>query len=296
MIHDEILHKWINKTISAEELEKFKQRPEYEELVQLYGRTDDLQAPTFDANEMLADILATEKKEVVSEKPQAKVVAFPNWAKLAIAAALIGLVTLFFFPFDNDVEITTAKDKTQEIILPDGSEITLFGNSHITYYEKKWQEKREVVLAGEAIFEVEKGVPFTVFTHWGTIEVLGTVFKVGSRSQNFAVLCKEGEVAISLTDKDIYEKISGGESVNLTPTETLINKKNLTKFKNVNLNSILREIETQFEVKIEKENVNLEQRLTGSFQHQDLEKALKTTIGTMSDVNYKIQGKKVIIK
>lgn len=294
MIHDEILHKWINKTISTEELEQFRQRPEYEELVQLYDRTDDLQPPTFDTNEMLANILAAEKKEVVAEKPQTKVVAFPNWAKLAIAAALIGLVALFFFPFNNEVEIITAKEKTQEITLPDGSEITLFGNSFISYQGKNWQEKREVELVGEAKFDVEEGVPFSVITTMGNVNVLGTIFTVDTRNQELSVECNEGRVAVSSPDEKFLEMIAPNESVRMTAIEMMVKKRNLTTFKNVDLHHIIKEISSKFDdVKFDVKQADLTVRLNGNFQHENLEKALKTAIGS---INYTVKGKTVILK
>lgn len=292
MIHDEILHKWINKTISAEELKKFIQRPEYEELVQLYDHTDNLQTPTFDANEMLADILAVEKKEVVAEKPQAKVVAFPNWAKLAVAAALIGLVALFFLPFNNsNVEIATVTDETQEINLPDASNITLYGDSRVVYNEKNWKEKREVKLTGKAAFDVEKGVPFTVITDLGNVDVLGTTFTVDTRNQIFKVECSEGRVAVS--NGKFKEEIIADDSVKMTAIEMLAKKKNLTKFKNVELSDILKEIESKFDVTFDVKNADLTKRLTGNFHYENLEKALKTSIGS---IDYEVKGKTVILK
>jgi len=269
----------------------------YKELLQLYDRTEDIQPPTFDANEMLANILATDKKEVVVEKPQAKVVGFPNWAKLAVAAALVGLVALFFFPFNDREGIATGAHEEHKIILADGSTIVLNNNSHLVYDEKNWQEKREVKLTGIADFEVKKGLPFTVMTDMGTVEVLGTVFTVVAKKDNFGVICREGRVAVSSTDGSVYEELSAEETINIRSTFLLITKKDLTKFKNVDLGYILGRIESKFGVTLEIENEDLTQRrLTGSFQYEDLEKALKTTIGTMSDVSYEIQGEKVIVK
>jgi len=43
MINDELLHKWINGTLAGKELSEFKQRPEYEELLLLYNKTDFLE-------------------------------------------------------------------------------------------------------------------------------------------------------------------------------------------------------------------------------------------------------------
>jgi len=100
MIQDELLHKWINNTLSVEELAEFKERPEYEELVEVYQNTDGLAAPAFDANTMLKEILATPKKDSATEtetesvtkvevEEEAKVVGLSNWLKLAVAASVL---------------------------------------------------------------------------------------------------------------------------------------------------------------------------------------------------------------
>lgn len=296
MIHDETLHKWINKTISAEELEEFKQRPEYEELLQLYDRTEDIEPPTFDANEMLANILATDKKEVVKEKPPAKVVAFPNWAKLAVAAALIGLIALFFLPFNNNsgVEIATKADERQKIDLPDGSNITLFGDSRIVYNEQNWQKKREVHLTGKATFEVEKNAPlFGVVTAVGSVMVLGTTFTVDAHNEVLKVACSEGRVAVTSSKGTFLEMITANESVQMTAIEMMAKKENLTKFGNTELSRIVEEIEREYDVTFDMKNVDMTERLTGGFQYKDLENALKTAF---VGLEYETQGKKVILQ
>jgi len=95
----------------------------------------------------------------------------------------------------------------------------------------------------------------------------------------------------------LHEELSDGEAINIRSTFLLITKNDLTKFKNVSLGYILGRIESKFGMALEVENEDLTQRrLTGSFQYEDLEKALKTTIGTMSDVSYEIQGESVIIR
>ena len=73
---------------------------------------------------------------------------------------------------------------SSEILLPDGSAVTLNANSKLQYYT---HSARKVWLEGEAFFEVKKipetAEPFQVVTNDLTITVLGTTFNVNSRNE-----------------------------------------------------------------------------------------------------------------
>ena len=85
----------------------------------------------------------------------------------------------------NHVQLTDHNNlphpsKTKEI-LPDGTQVWLNGNSHISYHEDFGKNnKREVVLIGEAFFDVthNKHVPFIVHAKSINITVKGTAFNV----------------------------------------------------------------------------------------------------------------------
>lgn len=89
---------------------------------------------------------------------------------------------------------------SKKISLSDGSEITLFPNSKISFPEKFLIEKREVYLSGQAFFHVSKDPkrPFLVYANSLVTKVLGTSFTINAQNQALktTVEVKEGKVSV----------------------------------------------------------------------------------------------------
>ena len=100
----------------------------------------------------------------------------------------------------------TGFDERKEIVLPDGSHVTLNGNSTLQYFSD-WSagETRVVKLQGEAYFQVDKkketNTKFQVLTEDLTVEVLGTFFNVNTRQEATKVFLEKGKVKVKLEDK-----------------------------------------------------------------------------------------------
>lgn len=79
-------------------------------------------------------------------------------------------------------QVVYNKNGTQQILLPDHSEVWLNDNSRLTYPEVFSNQKRIVNLEGKAFFDVKKNIeqPFIVQTGEIEIEVTGTEFEIGS--------------------------------------------------------------------------------------------------------------------
>jgi hypothetical protein len=91
--------------------------------------------------------------------------------------------------------------KTKKI-LPDGTQVWLNGNSHISYQQDFGKNnKREVVLIGEAFFDVthNKHAPFIVHAKSINITVKGTAFKVRAypEDRNIETSLLRGVVEVS---------------------------------------------------------------------------------------------------
>lgn len=131
---------------------------------------------------------------------------------LRVAAGLAGVLLLggLLYRQLRPAEPTiyqTAFGKTQAVTLPDGSVVTIRGNSKLTV-QPDWekQEARVVNLDGEAFFQVKKQridggqpVKFQVRTPDLTVEVLGTQFNVSHRRNQTEVVLQEGRVQITET-------------------------------------------------------------------------------------------------
>lgn len=135
----------------------------------------------------------------------------PWWRSggLRMAAVLAGLLLLGgllwrSFQTDPPVAYHTNFGKTQTMSLPDGSVVTLNGNSTLTLSPDWNDETRLVTLDGEAFFSVAKHkdpagqpVKFRVNTPDLTVEVLGTQFNVSRRHDQTEVVLQEGRVQVT---------------------------------------------------------------------------------------------------
>ena len=130
---------------------------------------------------------------------------------LKVAAVFAGFLMLsigawWYLNQEDTITYATAYGETNTIALPDGSQVTLNGNSEL-HYLAGWetQPSREVWLKGEAFFEVEKIantsqdeglVKFIVHTSSLDIEVVGTSFNVNDRRNATTVVLEEGKVKL----------------------------------------------------------------------------------------------------
>ena len=302
MTNDELLHKWVDGTISQEELAVFKQRPEYEELTLIYRLTNDIDAPQFDENKALSAILST-PKGVESTPKEAKVVSFRSYFKYAAAAAILFVGAWFLLNTNTNRSYATANAKTLEGMLPDGSAFAMNAGSLITFDEKDWANNRTLDLQGEAFFTVKKGSNFTVNTGFGAVKVLGTKFNVNARENELRVQCKEGkvgiydprgvELAVITTQEAVWVK--DGELIErwaITEGQSDEWMRGISSFKNERLKTILEELERQYDVQINTEGIDANALLTTSFPHNDLEAALKLVLSP-SGIRWEISNQTI---
>ena len=96
------------------------------------------------------------------------------------------------------------------IELPDGSNVWLNAGTQMQYPVSFMEDKREIILDGEAYFDVARNekCPFIVHTHAMDIEVLGTKFNVEAyaKQQNFEASLIQGKIKIkSPSDNNISQ-------------------------------------------------------------------------------------------
>ncbi|KAA0988844.1 FecR family protein [Dyadobacter aurulentus] len=99
------------------------------------------------------------------------------------------------------IEVTNNQTNTKYIALPDGSSVRLSPKSKLSYPASFVKKEREVLLNGEAFFDVTKNPesPFKVFTSDVVTTVLGTSFTVKAFDQDkdVRVVVKTGKVTVS---------------------------------------------------------------------------------------------------
>jgi transmembrane sensor len=121
------------------------------------------------------------------------------------------------------------------IILSDGSKVTMFPYSKISFPEKFLVEKREIYLSGEASFEVSKDPkrPFLVYANELVTKVLGTSFTINAKDAALktTVEVKEGKVSV-FRQKDFTEtkdqKVLKSKGMVLTANQKMVYERETT--------------------------------------------------------------------
>lgn len=139
-----------------------------------------------------------------------------RWMTVAASVLLVIGMSWYFIPKKQKTSITSAEsvaitkrisNNTREkmmMTLSDGSTVDLLPNSTLSYPQNFNSLKRDVILNGEANFNIAKDVakPFSVYSNAVLITVLGTRFTVKSYEANNAtkVILHEGRVMIKIPD------------------------------------------------------------------------------------------------
>lgn len=116
------------------------------------------------------------------------------------------------------VELKTEKGTRLNKVLPDGTKVWLNGDSHLSYNTDFGQSKREIILVGEAFFDVAHNtrVPLTVHAKDVNILVTGTAFNVKSYSGNNKV-----ETALLRGSVEVSRQSQPEQVVKLKPNEKI---------------------------------------------------------------------------
>ncbi len=296
MEKDYILDKWLNQELTDAEMEAFRQREDYEELVALLENARSFKASHFSTVDSFDDFEASRMSRL-TKKPER------SWLKpmMRIAAVLVlGVSVLYFLSRDSYTEIGTLAGEKETVQLPDGSTIVVNALSTVRYDEENWKANRTIEMEGEAFFDVEKGSKFRVNTSTATVEVLGTEFNVKNRMKFFEVHCFEGSVQVR--NKDIDEVLKAGESLRISAealeraTHNLAIPgwtKDVSSFDRVPLSEVIAEIERQYNVEIELLGTDGNLLFTGVFVHSNLENALESVTAPM-DLEYRIENNQLV--
>jgi ferric-dicitrate binding protein FerR (iron transport regulator) len=195
--------------------------------------------------------------------------------------------------------------KRTQITLSDNSTIWLNSGSKLVYPVRFADNKREVYLDGEAIFEVapDKNHPFHVITHDMEVKVLGTVFDLCAYPDDSTVntVLERGSVEL------IYKRGSlfGAKKEKMTPgmlavydlaDETLVQKnvntKDYTSWKDgylvmekKSLGSIAKKLSRYYNVSIEIESTELaEETFSGYLDLRNSASQVLSLISEMMDI------------
>lgn len=239
--------------------------------------------------------------------------------RLAMAAsilllAVVGTVLVYYTQTNHASQVVLADaggGAAKEVILPDGSKVTLRQGSTLSY--DRDFVVRDVVLSGEAFFSVtrEEERPFSVTAGNGTVRVLGTKFNIKAMPESpVELFVEEGRVAFSPTMSKYDAKIfSAGQAGELNPSEgaeverTASPGPNVTSwmsgrlvFDHTQLDHVIADIARHFSVAISADTSLYGCELYADFTHATLDNVLETLSFSLnlqidkSGDNYVISG------
>jgi len=301
---------WLEGKISKEEAQKrAKDGENISELLQSMERVSQFQVTSYVPKETAWEML----EEKIAAGKKTKVILMPRryWITGVAASFILAIGALFLFQKSNtenpgQVEMATLKAQTEDIMLPDGSMVYLNADSKISYSENGWSQERLISLQGEAFFEVEKGVRFTVSTAFGTVEVLGTSFNVNTRNGRLEVSCKTGKVRVTSAGSQTSQTITPGQKTivlaGVVQDATIVNVDQVGswrggefEFESVMLIEVLKELERQYNVTLDYDEKELKNRVyTGYFSNTDITEAIQFICIPMG-LQYEIDGDNIRI-
>jgi len=266
------------------------------------------------------------------EKGNSKLVKSPLFNRFFKMAAMVIVVlslslTIYYYVKQNDVTIKSQlitwnekkTDRGEKLTfrLSDGTVVKLNSKSKLRFPNTFNDKKREVVLEGEAFFEVVKDSnrPFVILTNNISTTVLGTSFNINAypKSNLVEVAVVTGKVKVestlsnnkSNTPNAVYlfpnKKASYNKGENLLITSSFVNghetgwKDGIIYFNNASEKDVIERLERWYGVDIEVENKSSAQwDLIASFNNQSLEEVMLSLSHT-ANFTYTINNKKVFI-
>jgi ferric-dicitrate binding protein FerR (iron transport regulator) len=271
-----LVKRWLDNELTLEEEIAFKNTDDYDFLIAL---NTDLQNSNLKSNyNEKSEFYKLKDKIELQKSKKTKVISLKFISRIA-AVFLFGLGTIFYFNSNKNISTLVAETITYK--LPDNSKVTLDASSKIKLKRFNWN--RNIILEGEAYFEVEKGKKFRVATKEGTIEVLGTKFNIITRDNYFETVCYEGSVLVTYKQKEnilkagerfllIADKVIKTNELKTNDFEWSSNK---SSFRNTPIKYVLEEFQRHYKTEI-KANFNTNELFTGSFTHDNKMLALKS--------------------
>ncbi|MEP1093471.1 MAG: FecR domain-containing protein [Cyclobacteriaceae bacterium] len=297
MKKEQYIEKWINGTLSEDEKASFKTSTDFESLEKFSKAALSKTAPEYKVEKELERLLQRRPGKVVRM----------NWTNslLKIAAVLLVLIGAGYIFLTNDTPISkeTISLAKESFFLPDSSQVILNTHSELKYLKSDWTNERLVELKGEGFFKVSTGSRFEVITESGSVKVLGTEFNVKIRENYFEVVCYEGSVEVeSSQEKYTLKRGQMFREINDVITQSQISSSGTpswiegeSTFLSIPLMQVVGEFERQYNVSLDTEGLDVDQKYTGRFTHNDIDLALQA-ITTPLNLEYEIIDNHVILR
>jgi len=145
------------------------------------------------------------------------------WVAASIIVLLCASIIFLTYPDKEKDALLTLQNTDHENVLVktlgDGSTVYLVSNASLSYPKAFTGDKREVLLHGEAMFDIAKNPekPFLIETEKVTVRVLGTAFNIKtSKDGEFELTVKRGRVRVTEKEGGLSLEVVAGQSAVFT--------------------------------------------------------------------------------
>lgn len=325
-IDDYLLARWISGDISGHELEQVKDwaalSPDNKKLLrETQSVADNIEHLKIMESINSATALKRVKKRIGHHDTVGRTI-FAFWKKIA---AIIVLPLLLYnlyqigegFMLDSTKiswnKISTPVGLRSDFVLPDGTKVSLNGNTSLKYPSKFLGDERLVELEGEAFFKVStnKKKPFVINVRELRVQAVGTSFNVSAYPDDVEIktVLIEGIVNLMYSTKKGDEKtvlLSPGQlaTYNNSTQDIHLSEGDISKhlawldggiyFRNDSLEEVLRKLGRWYNVDFHiSESVHKGYFFTGSFKNESLHQILEY-VELTTPVKFKFSNPKKI--
>ncbi|MFT7035873.1 MAG: transmembrane sensor [Cyclobacteriaceae bacterium] len=222
-----------------------------------------------------------------------------------IAAVLVLAIGIAYFAIDRDGALSfdlayqTKSGELRELLLADGTEVSLNENTTLRSSEQFGSDKRVVFLEGEAFFNVakDKQRPFIIKSATASTRVLGTSFNLKVNSKEAKIDVYSGKVEFGVLSKENNQIIlTKGQSAafkeGVTSGIRTINanadswKTGQLKFEGTPMAKVVVALERLYDVEIDCDKNIASCTITSIFDNESLKEVLKVieTIAQIKNV------------
>lgn len=205
------------------------------------------------------------------------------------------------------MEAATSYGERKQILLPDGTQLTLNSCSYVRYPNNFIGEERRIELEGEGYFQVHRNEkqPFIVSTRRFDVRVLGTCFDIKSYSSDevVSVEVESGKVQVDLPEammrlkgkeQVLINTISGEYSKRREDRPVAIWKKGGLRFNSTPIRDVAKELERVYNCRITFADGQFNNLISGEHDNKSLEAVLQS-IEYTSGIRYKKEGNRILL-
>jgi ferric-dicitrate binding protein FerR (iron transport regulator) len=233
---------------------------------------------------------------------------FKRIAAVLLLPLALGLTWYMLFHYDTLIEVKTVNAEIKNVMLPDNTTVWLNSASQLKYPQHFSSDGREVILTGEAYFDVQHNTdyPFLVNVGGLQVKVLGTKFNCSAYDDEETVRISllEGKVAVKHNGQRIL--LMPDEEIVLTKATNELRKQGFNAgrvmawkegrliFRNAGFEEIARRLSRHYDYSVTIDEGLEEHRFSLTLKNESIKEALDL-IKMTAPIDYTINEKQVSI-